>query len=150
MTATPAPETLAFFNNNRIVNYTLEKSIADGVNVDYRVYRIKTQATEDGGAIREGGESKKITRYTGTVEDIKTREESTYTKTELNRSIINPAQIKSWFLKPIGMQYIRNVRRSTARTEYGLSLAENAHFALNDAHASNIVKIAKRDFRSER
>lgn len=26
LTATPAPETLAFFNNNRIVNYTLEKS----------------------------------------------------------------------------------------------------------------------------
>ena len=94
LTATPAPETLAFFNNNRIVNYTLEKSIADGVNVDYRIYRIKTQATEDGGAIREGEKVKKITRYTGTVENIKTREESTYTKTELNRSIINPAQIK--------------------------------------------------------
>lgn len=61
LTATPAPETLAFFNNNRIVNYTLEKSIADGVNVDYRVYRIKTQATEDGGAIREGEKVKKIT-----------------------------------------------------------------------------------------
>lgn len=33
-TATPVPETMAFFNNNRIVNYTLEKSIVDGVNVD--------------------------------------------------------------------------------------------------------------------
>ena len=27
LTATPVPETMAFFNNNRIVNYTLEKSI---------------------------------------------------------------------------------------------------------------------------
>ena len=114
LTATPAPETLAFFNNNRIVNYTLEKSIADGVNVDYRVYRIKTQATEDGGAIREGEKVKKITRYTGTVEDIKTREESTYTKTELNRSIINPAQIKL-------------VLETYRDAEYGL-FAENAHF----------------------
>lgn len=41
LTATPIPETMAFFNNNRIVNYTLEKSIVDGVNVDCRVYRIK-------------------------------------------------------------------------------------------------------------
>lgn len=41
LTATPAVETLAFFNNNLIVNYTLEKSIVDGVNVDYRVFRIK-------------------------------------------------------------------------------------------------------------
>ena len=51
LTATPVPETKAFFNNNIIVNYTLEKSIVDGVNVDCRVYRIKTQATENGGAI---------------------------------------------------------------------------------------------------
>ncbi len=88
---------VAFFNNNRIVNYTLEKSIADGVNVDYRVYRIKTQATEDGGAIRiEGRKVKKITHdIPARLRDIKTREESTYTKTELNRSIINPAQNKA-------------------------------------------------------
>lgn len=59
LTATPIPETMAFFNNNRIVNYTLEKSIVDGVNVDCRVYRIKTQVTENGGAILEGEKSKK-------------------------------------------------------------------------------------------
>ena len=41
---TPIPETMAFFNNNRIVNYTLEKSIVDGVNVDCRVYRIKPKS----------------------------------------------------------------------------------------------------------
>ena len=41
------------FNNNRIVNYTLEKSIADGINVDYRVFRIKTQVTENGGAVKK-------------------------------------------------------------------------------------------------
>ena len=40
LTATPIPETMAFFNNNRVVNYTLEQSIIDGVNVDHRVYRI--------------------------------------------------------------------------------------------------------------
>ena len=70
LTATPAVETLAFFNNNLIVNYTLEKSIVDGVNVDYRVFRIKTQVTEDGGAIREGDKVRKITRYTGKTENI--------------------------------------------------------------------------------
>lgn len=54
LTATPIPETMAFFNNNCVVNYTLEQSIVDGVNVDCRVYRIKTQVTENGGAILEG------------------------------------------------------------------------------------------------
>ncbi|MDE6039628.1 MAG: DEAD/DEAH box helicase family protein, partial [Paramuribaculum sp.] len=91
LTATPIPETLAFFNNNQVVNYTLEKSIVDGVNVDHRVYRIRTQATEDGGAIREGDSLRRITRYTGIVADVKNREIRNYTATELNRSIVNPA-----------------------------------------------------------
>ena len=69
LTATPIPETMAFFNNNRIVNYTLEKSIVDGVNVDNRVYRIKTEATENGGAIMQGEHVKVESRYTGKTEE---------------------------------------------------------------------------------
>lgn len=49
LTATPVPETVAFFNSNVVINYTLEKSIIEGVNVDYRIYRIKTRETADGG-----------------------------------------------------------------------------------------------------
>lgn len=145
LTATPAPETLAFFNNNRIVNYTLEKSIADGVNVDYRVYRIKTQATEDGGAIREGEDVKKITRYTGTVETIKNQDETTYTKTELNRSIVNPAQIKlvlETYRDAVYTEMFTDPQREP-NMDY---LPKTLIFALNDAHASNIVKIAKEVF----
>lgn len=74
LTATPIPETMAFFNNNRIVNYTLEKSIVDGVNVDNRVYRIKTEATENGGAIMKGDRVRVETRYTGKTEELNTRE----------------------------------------------------------------------------
>ena len=73
LTATPIEETMAFFNNNRIVNYTLEKSIVDGVNVDCRVYSIKTQVTETGGAILEGEKFKEETRYTGEVKTVAVR-----------------------------------------------------------------------------
>ena len=105
LTATPIPETMAFFNNNRIVNYKLEKSIVDGVNVDCRVYRIKTQVTETGGAILEGEKFKEETRYTGEVKTVSSKETKTYTNKELNRSIINPAQIK---LILIGMWFTQN------------------------------------------
>lgn len=44
MTATPIPETLAFFDNNRVANYTYEQSVLDDVNVGYRIYRIKTSS----------------------------------------------------------------------------------------------------------
>ena len=94
LTATPIPDTMAFFNNNRVVNYTLEQSIIDGVNVDNRIYRIKTRVTEEGGAILKGQRTRVETRYTGEVKTISTKETKQYTREELNRSIINPAQIK--------------------------------------------------------
>ncbi|WP_312394366.1 DEAD/DEAH box helicase family protein [Chryseobacterium sp.] len=143
LTATPAPETLAFFNNNLIVNYTLEKSIADGINVDYRVYRIKTQATENGGAIKEGENVKQITKYSGKTEDVKMSEEKNYTRTELNRSIVNPSQIKLILETYRDAIYTELYAEREPQLEY---IPKTLIFALNDAHASNIVRIAKEIF----
>lgn len=145
LTATPVPETMAFFNNNRVVNYTLEKSILDGVNVDCRVYRIKTEATENGGAILKGDQLKRETRYTGNVETIKNEETRNYTKEELNRSIVNPAQIK----------LVLETYRDAVYTEMFIDpqrepnmdyLPKTLIFALNENHATNIVNIAKEVF----
>lgn len=132
LTATPAPETLAFFNNNRIVNYTLEKSIADGINVDYRIYRIKTQATESGGAIKDGENITQITKYSGKTEDVKISEEKTYTSTELNRSIVNPSQIKLILETYRDAIYTELFPERDAQYEY---IPKTLIFALNDAHA---------------
>ena len=145
LTATPVPETLAFFNKNLVVNYTLERSIVDGVNVDGRVYRIKTEATENGGAILKGQKLKRVTRYTGEVEEIKNEETKNYTKEELNRSVINPAQIK----------LVLETYRDTVYTEMFTDpqrepvmdyLPKTLIFALNENHATNIVRIAKEVF----
>ena len=148
LTATPAPETEAFFNNNRVINYTLERSIADGVNVDYRVYRIKTKATEDGGAIRDGEDLKQITRYTGKVENVKNSGEKTYTGNELNRSIVNPSQIKL-VLETYRDAVYKEMFNDPAREPNMDYLPKTLIFALNDAHASNIVQIAKEVFGKE-
>ncbi|MCS2353479.1 type I restriction endonuclease subunit R [Bacteroides fragilis] len=145
LTATPVPETMAFFNNNRIVNYTLEKSILDGVNVDCRIYRIKTKATEEGGAIMEGDRLKVETRYTGEVKQVSNKETKNYTKEELNRSIINPAQIKLILntYRDIVYTELFNDPPREANMDY---LPKTLIFALNEAHATNIVNIAKEVF----
>ncbi len=145
LTATPIEETMAFFNNNRIVNYTLEKSIVDGVNVDCRVYRIKTQVTETGGAILEGEKFKEETRYTGEVKTVSSKETKTYTNKELNRSIINPAQIKlilSTYRDVVYTELFNDPQREP-NMDY---LPKTLIFALNEAHATNIVQIAKEVF----
>lgn len=144
LTATPVPETMAFFNNNRVVNYTLEQSIVDGVNVPERIYRIKTKA-EEGGAIREGDKFHKITRYTGKVEDVRSKAVEAYTAKELNRSIINPAQIKlvlETYRDAVFTEMFTDPQREP-NMDY---LPKTLIFALNDAHATNIVNIAKEVF----
>lgn len=143
LTATPVPATLAFFNNNVVVNYTLEQSILDGVNVGHRVYSIKTEATTNGGAIRKGDKLRKETRYTGEVEIIENNETSTYTREELNRSIINPAQIKLVLETFRDSIYADMFTEREPNMDY---IPKTLIFALNEAHATNIVKIAKEVF----
>jgi type I restriction enzyme R subunit len=145
LTATPVPETMAFFNNNRIVNYTLEESILDGVNVDCRIYRIKTEVTENGGAILKGSRYSKITKYTGETENISSKETKEYTKEELNRSIINPSQIKlilETYRDSVYTEMFADPQREP-NMDY---LPKTLIFALNDTHATNIVKVGKEVF----
>ena len=145
LTATPGPDTMAFFNNNRVVNYTLEKSIVDGVNDGSVTYRIRTKVTEDGGAILEGSNVSKVTRYTGKVEEIEQKQTQTYTASELNRSIVNPAQIKlilETYRDAIYTEMFVDPQREP-NMDY---IPKTLIFALNEAHANNIVKIAKEVF----
>ncbi|WP_106829426.1 type I restriction endonuclease subunit R [Parabacteroides pacaensis] len=148
LTATPVPETKAFFNNNIIVNYTLEQSIIDGVNVDCRVYRIKTKVTEEGGAILEGDKLKRTTVYTGKVKNISNKEAKNYTKAELNRSIINPAQIKL-VLETYRDAVYSEMFNDPPREPNMDYLPKTLIFALNENHATNIVRIAKEVFGHE-
>ena len=146
LTATPIPDTKAFFNNNCVVNYTLEQSIIDGVNVDSRIYRIKTKETEEGGAIMQGQRTRLETRYTGEVKTVSTKETKQYTKEELNRSIINPAQIKLILSTYRDVVYTEMFCDPQREPNF-LYLPKTLIFALNENHATNIRNIAREVFR---
>lgn len=144
LTATPGPETLAFFNNNQIYEYTLEQSILDGVNVDARIYRIKTKQSEEGGQIGKGDRFTLVTNYTGESENKVLRDEpQQYGKNQLNRDIVNPAQIRL---------ILQTYREAVYRDMYPDREPEIKHlpktliYALNERHASNIEQIAKEVF----
>ncbi len=48
LTATPNKQTFGFFNQNLVMEYCHEQAVADGVNVDFDVYRIRTEITRAG------------------------------------------------------------------------------------------------------
>lgn len=146
LTATPIPETLAFFNKNMVVNYTLDESVADGVNVPGRIYRIKTEETENGGAINVDDHLKKETKYDGKVKDIVCTASKFYSKEDLNRTIVNPAQIKL-ILKTYKEAVYKDMYPN--RKPIMAYLPKTLIFALNESHADNIVQIAKEVFADE-
>nr|WP_297743373.1 DEAD/DEAH box helicase family protein [Nitrosomonas sp.] len=51
LTATPSKQTFGFFNQNLVMEYHHEMAVADGVNVNYDVDRIRTQITEAGSKV---------------------------------------------------------------------------------------------------
>ena len=54
LTATPNKQTFGFFNQNLVMEYGHQQAVADGVNVNYDVYRIKTEVTEAGATVEAG------------------------------------------------------------------------------------------------
>lgn len=145
LTATPSEKTRAYFEQNRVVNYTLEKSIADHVNVGCRTYRIKTEQTEHGGAILEGQNVKQETVYTGETQNVVSDTEVQYGSEELNRSIINPAQIKLILQTYKDAVYTEMFTDPQREPNFDY-LPKTLIFALNERHAENIVKIANEVF----
>lgn len=144
LTATPSPQAEAYFQN-RVVNYTLEQSIVDHVNVGSRTYRIKTEQTEHGGAIMQGQDVSQETIYTGEVERVTINETEEYTSEELNRSIINPAQIKLILQTYKDAVYTEMFTDPQREPNFDY-LPKTLIFALNEKHANNIVKIAEEVF----
>jgi type I restriction enzyme R subunit len=56
LTATPSKQTFGFFNQNLVMEYGHEQAVADGVNVNYDVFRIRTAITEESVTIEAGFE----------------------------------------------------------------------------------------------
>ena len=54
LTATPSKQTFGFFNQNLVMEYGHEQAVADGVNVGFDIYTIKTAITAGGSTVDAG------------------------------------------------------------------------------------------------
>jgi type I restriction enzyme R subunit len=139
LTATPAPQTIAYFHQNRVAEYNHERAVADGVNVGYDVYRIKTRVTEQGGKVEKGflidhrGKASRAARQAVLADDLD------YTPADLDRSVVVPDQIRT----------VLKTYRDAVVTELfpGRTLVpKTLIFAKDDSHAEDIVHICREVF----
>lgn len=143
LTATPTPEAYAFFNDNIIEKYTYDDSVVDGVNVPARVYRIKTEQTEHGGAIKSGDKFVETTRSGYKVNEYIAEERIDFNPTQLDRSVVSPDQIRKNIETFRDSIYTDMFPERKALWEY---IPKTLIFAKDDHHASEIVDIVKEVF----
>ena len=146
LTATPTPEAYAFFNNNIIEEYTYDDSVVDGVNVPSRVYRIKTQITEHGGAIKAGTTVTEKSRKTGEETTYTPQHRVDYDNKKLDRSVINPDQIREVLEAYKKSIYEELYPDREKKWEY---IPKTLIFAKDDNHATQIVEVVKQVFKTE-
>ena len=140
LTATPSLHTLGFFGKNLVAQYPYERSVVDGVNVGFEIFRIRTEIGERGATVKAG--------YDLPVRDKRTRAERyetldddfSYTPDQIDRSVLVPNQIRT----------VLETYRDTLFTELfpgRTEVPKTLIFAKDDHHAEEIVEHRPRGVR---
>lgn len=139
LTATPNKQTFGFFNQNLVMEYGHEQAVADGVNVNYDVYRIKTNITERGSTVEAGYYVDKRDRKSRKVRWEMLDEELSYDPEQLDREVVAKDQIRT----------VLRAYRDKLFTEIfpgRTTVPKTLIFAKDDSHAEDIVQIAREEF----
>ncbi|MDE3040080.1 MAG: DEAD/DEAH box helicase family protein [Nitrospirota bacterium] len=139
LTATPNKQTFGFFNQNLVMEYSHEQAVADGVNVNYDVYRIRTAITAAGSKVDAGFYVEKRDRETRATRWEQLSDDFAYDPDQLDRDVVAPDQIRT-IVKAFKEKLFTEI--FPGRTEVPKTLI----FAKDDAHAENIVEILREEF----
>jgi type I restriction enzyme R subunit len=136
LTATPSLHTLGFFGKNLVAQYPYERSVVDGVNVGFEIFRIRTEIGERGATVKAG--------YDLPVRDKRTRAERyetldadfSYTPDQIDRSVLVPNQIRT----------VLETYRDSLFTELfpgRTEVPKTLIFAKDDHHAEEITGLVR-------
>jgi len=139
LTATPGKQTFAFFRQNLVSSYTYQESVSDGVNVDFDIYRIRTEITEQGGRIEAGTFVPKLDKRTRVQRIEEIDEDVDYTGGQLDRAVSNPNQIR------LVLETFRD-RLFTEIFPGRSAVPKTLIFAKDDNHAEQIVTLVRQVF----
>ena len=139
LTATPSKQTLGFFNRNLVMEYPRERAVADGVNVDGQVYRIRTEITEKGSMVEAGFYVDRRDRTTRAVRWEQLDEGLEYGANQLDRSVVAEDQIRT---------VVRTFKEKlfTEMFPDRHEVPKTLVFAKDDSHAEDVVRIIREEF----
>ncbi len=144
LTATPGKQAFGFFDQNLVVEYGREQAVADGVNVDFDVYRIQTEIGTHGSTVEAGLVTRFRNRDTRAIRLEKLDEDVPYDADQLDRTVVAEDQIRT-----VIETFRDNLFKST---EDGgifpgrIEVPKTLIFAKTDSHAEDIVRICREEF----
>ncbi|WP_432869304.1 DEAD/DEAH box helicase family protein [Microbispora rosea] len=145
LTATPVAQTFGFFHQNLVSEYTYTEAVADGVNVDFNVYRIRTEIGEKGAVIPEGIVVPKLDRKTRVQRYEELDDDYAYTGRHLGRKVVSKGQLKlvlETFRDRLFTEIFPRQPGQPERTYVPKTLV----FAVDENHAEEIVGMVRQIF----
>ena len=146
LTATPGIQTHAFFLQNLVTEYLHAEAVADRVNVDFDVFRIRTEITEGGGTVPAGFVTEFRDRLTRQQRLELVDEDVPYDAAELDRRVVAPDQIRTivkTLRDSLPKMFPDRERRSDGKLRH---VPKTLIFAKDDSHADDIVQIVREEF----
>jgi type I restriction enzyme R subunit len=138
LTATPSKQTFGFFNQNLVMEYPHQQAVADGVNVNYDVFRIRTKVTEKGGQIKAGYYVDRRDRLTRKKRWEKLDDDLVFEAKDLDREVVVDDQIRT---------VLKTYRDSLPVIFPGREhVPKTLIYAKDDSHAEDIVRICREVF----
>lgn len=140
LTATPANQTFAFFNRNLVMEYGHAQAVADRVNVDFDVYKIRTRVTAQGATVEAGPEEiiGRRDRQTRKLRWERLDSDLTYDADALDRQVVAVDQIRT-VVRTFRDRLFTEIfpgRREVPKTLI---------FAKDDSHADDIVQCVREE-----
>lgn len=136
LTATPSKQTFGFFQQNLVMEYNHERAVADGVNVGFDVYRIRTQITEGGSRVEAEQIVDKRDRLTRAIRWQKLDDDLIYNAKDLDSDVVAVDQIRT-VVQTFKDKLFTEI--FPGRTHVPKTLI----FAKDDSHADDIVQIVR-------
>lgn len=139
LTATPSKFTYGYFQGNIVAPYTHEQSVIDGVNVDYTVYRIETEISQQGSTIEKGEWVRVRDRLTRDQAYQELEDDLTYDASKLDRAVVSEDQIRT---------VVRTFRDRVCTEIFPgrKEVPKTVVFCKNDTHAEDVLRIIRDEF----
>ncbi|MGW3996390.1 DEAD/DEAH box helicase family protein [Amycolatopsis sp. NPDC004772] len=138
LTATPVAQTFGFFHENLVSQYTYRQAVADSVNVDFDIMRIKTVVGEQGGSIPANVPVRIVDLHTRRERYEQLDTNLDYSADAIGRTVMNPSQIRT-----VIQRFHDDWRQYFPHRHH---VPKTLIFAKTDQHADDIVDIVREIF----